>query len=57
MTSKEKIASILNWIQGSYMDWNCMRGLKQDLEELVEIAQAEGADRLIERVNGFVNRE
>lgn len=45
MTSKEKITEILNWVQGSYMDWNCMRGLKQDLEELVEIAQAEGIDK------------
>ena len=42
MTSKEKITEILNWTQGSYMDWNCMRGLKQDLEELVIIAQTEG---------------
>ena len=57
MTSKEKITEILNWVQDSYIDWNFMRGLKQDLEELVEIAQAEGADRLIDRINGFVNRE
>lgn len=42
MTSKEKITEILNWIQGCYMDWNCMRGLRQDLEELVIIAQTEG---------------
>lgn len=42
MTSKEKITEILNWIQGCYMDWNCMRGLKQDLEELAIIAQTEG---------------
>jgi len=57
MTSKEKITEILNWVQGSYMDWNCMCYLKQDLEELVGIAQVEGADRLIDRVNGFVNRD
>lgn len=57
MTSKEKITEILNWVQDSYIDWNFMRGLKQDLEELVEIAQAEGADRLVDRVNGFVNRD
>lgn len=42
MTSKEKITSILNWVQDSYIDWNFMRGLKQDLEELVIIAQTEG---------------
>lgn len=57
MTSKEKITEILNCVQGSYMDWNCMCYLKQDLEELVGIAQSEGADRLIDRVNGFVNRD
>lgn len=57
MTSKEKITEILNWVQDSYIDWNFMRGLKQDLEELVEIAQAEGVDRLVDRVNGFVNRD
>lgn len=56
MTSKEKITEILNWVQDSYIDWNFMRGLKQDLEELVEIAQAEGADRLVDRVNGLVDR-
>lgn len=42
MTSKEKITEILNWVQDSYIDWNFMRGLKQDLEELVIIAQTEG---------------
>lgn len=56
MTSKEKITTILNWVQTSYIDWNFMRGLKQDLEELVEIAQAEGADRLVDRINGLVDR-
>jgi hypothetical protein len=57
MTSKEKITEILNCVQGSYMDWNCMCYLKQDLEELVGIAQSEGTDRLIDRVNGFINRD
>lgn len=57
MTSKEKITTILNWVQTSYIDWNFMRGLKQDLEELVEIAQAEGADRLVDKINGLVDRE
>lgn len=42
MTSKEKITEILNWVQDYYIDWNFMRGLKQDLEELVIIAQTEG---------------
>ena len=56
MTSKEKITTILNWVQCSYIDWNFMRGLKQDLEELVEIAQAEGADMLVDRINGLVDR-
>lgn len=57
MTSKEMITTILNWVQTSYIDWNFMRGLKQDLEELVEIAQREGADKLIDRINGLVDRE
>lgn len=57
MTSKNKITMILNWVQTSYIDWNFMRGLKQDLEELVEIAQAEGADRLVDRINGLVDRD
>lgn len=57
MTSKEKITTILNWVQCSYIDWNFMRGLKQDLEELVEIAQAEGADMLVDRINGLVDRK
>lgn len=57
MTSKEKITIILNWVQTSYIDWNFMRGLKQDLEELVEIAQAEGADKLVDRINGIVGRD
>ena len=57
MTSKEKITTILNWVQTSYIDWNFMRGLKQDLEELVEISQAEGADRLVDRINSLVDRD
>ena len=57
MTSKEKISTILNWVQTSYIDWNVMCGLKQELEDLVEIAQIEGADRLIDRINGLVDRE
>ena len=57
MTSKEKITTILNWVQTSYIDWNFIRGLKQDLEELVEIAQAEGADKLVDRINGIVGRD
>lgn len=57
MTSNEKIKMILNWVQTSYIDWNFMRCLKQDLEELVEIARAEGADRLVDRINGLVGRD
>lgn len=57
MTSKEKITTILNWVQTSYIDWNFMRGLKQDLEELVEIAQVEGADKLVDIINCLVDRE
>lgn len=41
MTSKEKIAEILDYVQCSQINWNFMMGLKQDLEELVKIAQAE----------------
>lgn len=46
MTSKEKITEIFNWVQDSYIDWNFMCCLKQDLEELVEIAQAEGEETM-----------
>lgn len=45
MTSKEKITEILDWVQNSHVDWNFMRCLKQDLEELVKIAQVEGANK------------
>jgi hypothetical protein len=48
MTSKEKITEILNCVEGSYMDWNFMRILKHDLEELIEIAQAEGIEEAAE---------
>ena len=55
MTSKEKIIEILNWVQGSYMDWNCMRGLKQDLDELVVIAQTEGVKEAKDALNEVWN--
>ena len=53
MTSKEKITTTLNWVQTSYIDWNFMRGLKQDLEEFVEIAQAE----LVDKIANFFEKE
>ena len=55
MTSKEKITMILNWVQTSYIDWNFMRGLKQDLEELVIIAQTEGVKEAKDALNEFWN--
>lgn len=55
MTSKEKITTILNWVQTSYIDWNFMRGLKQDLEELVIIAQTEGVKEAKDALNEFWN--
>lgn len=55
MTSKEKIIEILNWVQGSYMDWNCMRGLKQELDELVVIAQTEGVKEAKDALNEVWN--
>ena len=43
MTSQEKIADILNWIQTTTdADWGFLMCLKQDLEHLVTIAQIEG---------------
>ena len=44
MTPKEKITEILDYVQSSQIDWNFMMGLKQALEELVNIAQAEVID-------------
>lgn len=51
MTSKVIIAQILDEVQTSNIDWNFMCTLKHDLEELVETAQAEGADRLLDEIN------
>ena len=48
MTSKEKIIEILNYVQGSQINWTFMMGLKQDLEELIKIAQTEQS--VIERL-------
>ena len=43
MTSKEKIKDILDWVQNTMgVDWGLMSCLKQDLEHLAAIAQAEG---------------
>ena len=43
MTSKEKIKDILDWMQNTTdADWSFLRCLKQDLENLVVIAQIEG---------------
>ena len=44
MTSKEKIKEILDWTEGwAHVDWGYMALLRQDLEELVEIAKVEQA--------------
>ena len=48
MTSEEKIIEILNYVQGSQINWTFMMGLKQDLEELIKIAQTEQS--VIERL-------
>lgn len=51
MTSKEKIKEILKWVQDeSCIDWNFMRGLQQDLNELAKIAYNEGIDKLVDKV-------
>lgn len=57
MTSKEMITAILNWTQHSYIDYAFMRCLKQDLESLVEIARAEGADDLGKKIINHLNEE
>ena len=58
MTSKEKIKEILRWVQDeSCADWNFMRGLKQDLKELVAIAHNEGIDKLEYKILSNLNKE
>lgn len=57
MTSNEKMTEILDWVQGSYMDWNCMRVLKQDLEHLIVIAQTEGVREARDALNKVRNKE
>lgn len=47
MKSKEKITQILKWVQTANVDWNFLRALKEDLEDLSEIAKAEGVDNLV----------
>lgn len=56
MTSKEKIKDILGWVQNTTdADWNFLQCLKQDLEKLVVIAQAEGIEEAHEVVNRILN--
>ena len=58
MTSKEKIKEILRWIQDEpCADWNLMRGLKQDLDELVAIAHKEGIDKLENKLLSHLDKE
>lgn len=56
MTSEERIKAILGWVQTSYIDWNFMRLLKQDLEGLVEVAHIEGAINLLDQINELADR-
>lgn len=48
MTSKEKINDILDWVQNTMeVNWSFMACLKQDLKDLVVIAQDEAWDNNI----------
>ena len=52
MTSEEKIAYILDWVQHTMdVDWGIMCYLKQDLEHLVTIAQTEGVKEARDALN------
>lgn len=56
MTSKEKIKDILDWVQSIMcVDWGFMCCLRQDLENLVVIAQTEGVKEAKDALNEVWN--
>jgi hypothetical protein len=56
MASKEKIKDILDWVQSTMeVDWGFMACLKQDLENLVVIAQTEGVKEVKEALDKVYN--
>lgn len=58
MTSTEKIKEILGWIQDTtYVDWNFLQYLKQDMEHLVTIAQIEGVKEARDALNEVWNKD
>ena len=58
MASKEKIKDILDWMQNTTdADWNFLQCLKQDLENLVVIAQTEGIKEAHDVMNKVWNNE
>lgn len=58
MTSKEKMKEILDWVQNTGdVNWGFMRGLQQDLEHLVVIAQTEGVREARDALNKVWNKE
>lgn len=52
LSSQQKINDILDWVQNTRdVDWGFMCCLKQDLEQLVIIAQTEGIKEAQDALN------